>query len=57
MNCSLPYKIGSNISIKEYNKFLVRQESSGYKYQRKNNGDVFIIDMCDPERGLVDECM
>nr|CAG8612085.1 9779_t:CDS:2 [Entrophospora candida] len=45
---SLPYKIGSNITIKEYNKFLERQESSGYKYQRRDNGDVFIIDMSNP---------
>ncbi|RHZ81180.1 hypothetical protein Glove_123g63 [Diversispora epigaea] len=48
---SLPYKIGSNIMIKEYNKFLERKESSGYKYQRENNGDVFIVDMSDPEHG------
>jgi len=44
MDCSLPYKIGSDITIEEYNKFLERQESSAYKYQRKDNGDVFIID-------------
>ncbi|CAG8755826.1 46_t:CDS:2, partial [Ambispora leptoticha] len=50
---SLPYKIGSNITIKEYNEFLERQESSGYKYQRRDNGDVFIIDMSNPEHDLV----
>ncbi|RHZ75718.1 hypothetical protein Glove_212g57 [Diversispora epigaea] len=50
---SLPYKIGSNITIKEYNKFLEHKESSGYKYQRENNGDVFIIDMSDPEHDRV----
>ena len=50
---SLPYKIGSNITIKKYNKFLERQESSGYKYQRRDNGDVFIIDMNDSEHGFV----
>ncbi|RHZ89204.1 hypothetical protein Glove_18g121 [Diversispora epigaea] len=50
---SFPYKIDSNITIKEYNKFLECQESSGYKYQRLNNGDVFIIDMSNPEHGLV----
>ncbi|CAG8725240.1 4327_t:CDS:2, partial [Cetraspora pellucida] len=37
---------------KEYNKFLLRQESSGYKYQRRNDGDVFIIDMSDLEHDL-----
>nr|CAG8653658.1 1318_t:CDS:2 [Entrophospora candida] len=51
---SLPYKIGSNITIKEeYNKFLECQESSGYKYQQRDNGDVFIIDMSNPKHGLV----
>ncbi|CAG8732253.1 13812_t:CDS:2, partial [Dentiscutata heterogama] len=50
---SLPYKIGSNITIKKYNKFLERRESSGYKYQRRDNGDVFIIDMSNREHGLV----
>ena len=39
--------------MKEYNKFLERRESSGYKYQRRDNGDVFIIDMSNPEHGLV----
>ncbi|CAG8791805.1 6433_t:CDS:2, partial [Cetraspora pellucida] len=50
---SLPYIIGSKITIKQYNKFLEHQESSGYKYQRRDNGDVFIIDMGDPEHGKV----
>ncbi|CAH1768057.1 2005_t:CDS:2, partial [Entrophospora sp. SA101] len=50
---SLPYKIGSNITIKEYNKFLECQESSGYKYQQRDNGDVLIIDMSNSEHGLV----
>ena len=53
MNCSFPYKIGSKVTIKNYNNFLEHQESSGYKYQRKDNGDVFIIDMGDCEHGLV----
>ena len=53
MNCSFPYKIGSKVTIKNYNNFLEHQESSGYKYQRKDNGDVFIIDMGDREHGLV----
>ncbi|CAG8585184.1 2293_t:CDS:2 [Cetraspora pellucida] len=34
---SLPYRIGSKITIKQYNKFLEHQESSNYKYQRRNN--------------------
>ncbi|EXX75129.1 hypothetical protein RirG_044470 [Rhizophagus irregularis DAOM 197198w] len=42
-------KIGSKITLKEYNNFLIRKESSGYKYQRKSNGDVYVIDMSDPE--------
>ncbi|CAB4380230.1 unnamed protein product [Rhizophagus irregularis] len=33
-------QIGSKITLEEYNNFLVRKESSGYKYQRKSNGDV-----------------
>ena len=45
MNCSLPFKIGSNISIKNYNKFLESHKPSGYKFEY-NNGNVFIIDMC-----------
>jgi hypothetical protein len=45
MDYSLPYKIGSKVSVKEYNKFLEREESSGYKYKRENNGDVHIVDM------------
>ena len=53
MGCSLPYKIGSDITIEEFNNFLERQESSGYKYQRKNNVNVFIIDMSNHKRCLV----
>src|SRR6185312_12115900 len=48
MNCSLPFKIGSNISIKNYNKLLESRELSGYKLEY-NNGNVFIIDMCTQE--------
>ena len=44
LNCSLPFKIGSNISIKKYNKFLESHESSGYKLEY-NDGDVIIIEM------------
>ena len=54
MDCSLPCKIGSKVSIKEYNKFITQQESSHYKYQREENGDVYIIDMSsDPEHSEV----
>ncbi|CAG8762717.1 12865_t:CDS:2 [Cetraspora pellucida] len=42
---SLPFKIGSNISIKNYNKFLESHELSGYKFEY-NDGNIFIIDMC-----------
>ncbi|RHZ60065.1 hypothetical protein Glove_359g9 [Diversispora epigaea] len=49
----LPYLIGSKKTIKEYNNFLERQESSGYKYQRENNGDVYIIDMSNEEHDSV----
>ncbi|CAG8486062.1 17261_t:CDS:2 [Rhizophagus irregularis] len=40
MNECLPCKIGSKITLEEYNNFLIRKESSGYKYQRKSDGDV-----------------
>ncbi|CAJ0634005.1 314_t:CDS:2 [Entrophospora sp. SA101] len=49
---SLPFKIGSNISIKNYNKFLESRELSGYKLEY-NNGNVFIIDMCTQEHEYV----
>jgi hypothetical protein len=52
-NDSFPCKIGSKITLEEYNKFLERKESSGYKYERKVNGDVYVIDMNDPEHGAV----
>ena len=45
LNCSLPFKIASNISIKKYNKFLESRKPSGYKLEY-NNGSVIIIDMC-----------
>ncbi|GBC26239.2 hypothetical protein GLOIN_2v1480847 [Rhizophagus irregularis DAOM 181602=DAOM 197198] len=40
-------QIGSKITLEEYNNFLIRKESSGYKYQRKSdvtNGDGFHFD-------------
>ncbi|RHZ54771.1 hypothetical protein Glove_423g80 [Diversispora epigaea] len=48
----LPFKIGSNISIKNYNKFLESQESSGYKFEY-NDGEVFIEDMSTPDHEYV----
>ncbi|KAF0551480.1 hypothetical protein F8M41_023419 [Gigaspora margarita] len=45
---SLPIKIGSNVSIKNYNKFIESRELSGYKLEY-NNGNVCIIDMCTRE--------
>ncbi|KAF0476381.1 hypothetical protein F8M41_024398 [Gigaspora margarita] len=45
---SLPFNIGSNVSIKNYNKYLENRELSGYKLEY-NNGNVFIIDMCTQE--------
>lgn len=53
MNSSFPCKIGSKITVEEYNNFLQRKESSGYKYERKINGDVYVIDMSDPEHDAV----
>jgi len=52
MNRSLPFKIGSNISIKNYNKFLESCEISGYKFEY-NDGNIFIIDMCTEVREAV----
>nr|CAG8675944.1 6027_t:CDS:2 [Entrophospora candida] len=49
---SLPFIIGSNVSIKNYNKFLESYESSGYKFEYKN-GDVFIVEMCTAEHEFV----
>ncbi|KAF0461416.1 hypothetical protein F8M41_000411 [Gigaspora margarita] len=47
---SLPLKIGSNITIKNYNQFLDNHGSSGYKFQFELNsdnktGNVYIIGM------------
>ncbi|RHZ63498.1 hypothetical protein Glove_329g46 [Diversispora epigaea] len=46
---SLPLKIGSNVSVKQYNKFLECKVPRGYKYQLQDNGDVLIIDMSSNE--------
>ncbi|KAF0428456.1 hypothetical protein F8M41_005862 [Gigaspora margarita] len=43
---SLPFQIGKNVSMKSYNTFLDRSESSGYKF-RWENRNVYIIEMAD----------
>ncbi|CAG8748821.1 14341_t:CDS:2, partial [Cetraspora pellucida] len=43
--------IGSNVTVKQYNKFLERKAPRGYKYQRHDNCNVFIIDMSKSEHG------
>ncbi|CAG8506886.1 2073_t:CDS:2 [Paraglomus brasilianum] len=40
----LPFQIGENITVKDYNTFLDRNESSGYKFYW-NNKKVYIIEM------------
>ena len=50
MECSLPFKIGTNITIKNYNTFLHNYGSSGYKFKfqlnsDKKTGEVYIIGM------------
>ncbi|CAG8526364.1 4767_t:CDS:2 [Acaulospora colombiana] len=49
----LPLQIGSNVSVEHYNDFLNRCESSGYKFQLRDNGDVFIIDMAYREHEFI----
>ncbi|KAF0458955.1 hypothetical protein F8M41_000852 [Gigaspora margarita] len=54
---SLPFQIGMNISVKEYNDFLDTNESSGYKfhYDKKN---VYIIAMASSQGVIsyIQEC-
>ncbi|CAG8726273.1 17274_t:CDS:2, partial [Funneliformis caledonium] len=49
---NLPFQIGKKISMNEYNTFLDRNESSGYKFSWEN-GDVYIVDMANPEHEAV----
>ena len=49
----MPLQIGSNVSVKQYNKFLERKAPRGYKYQLRENGDVFVIDMSNSEHGTL----
>ncbi|RGB22091.1 hypothetical protein C1646_731242 [Rhizophagus diaphanus] len=51
---SLPFPIGSNISVEEYNSFIESKEISGYKFNYKN-GTVYIAEMCSPEHEIVIE--
>ncbi|CAI2175736.1 10435_t:CDS:2, partial [Funneliformis geosporum] len=41
---SLPFRTGKNVSVNEYNIFLDRNESTGYKFYWENK-NVYIIDM------------
>jgi hypothetical protein len=49
----LPFQIGKNISVKEYNKFLDRNESSGYKFYLDNKKNVYIIEMAYAPHGCI----
>ncbi|CAI2178033.1 993_t:CDS:2, partial [Funneliformis geosporum] len=50
---SIPCKIGSKITLEEYNNFLMCKESSRYKFQQKNNSNIYVIDMSNPEHFYV----
>src|ERR1043166_5467389 len=50
MECSLPFHIGTKVTIKNYNTFLRNYGSSGYKFRFQINsddctGEVYIIGM------------
>ena len=49
---SLPFRIGKNVSVKEYNTFVDRYESTGYKFYWENK-NVYIIEMAYADRGAV----
>ncbi|RHZ76705.1 hypothetical protein Glove_194g31 [Diversispora epigaea] len=51
--CSQFELIGSNVSVKQYNKFLTHKAPRGYKYQRKENENVFVIDMSNSEHSYL----
>ena len=54
MECSLPLKIGSKITIKNYNTFLENHGSAGYKFWfDKKTSDVFIIGMASTKHEAV----
>nr|CAG8560788.1 9050_t:CDS:2 [Entrophospora candida] len=49
---SLPFQIGSKVSVKDYNTFLDRNESTGYKFYW-NKGNVYIIEMANSDHECV----
>ncbi|RHZ75692.1 hypothetical protein Glove_212g214 [Diversispora epigaea] len=49
---SLPFQIGKGVSLKEYNSFLDRNESTGYKFNWEDK-NVFIIEMATREHKAV----
>ncbi|CAB5377355.1 unnamed protein product [Rhizophagus irregularis] len=51
---SLPFPIGSGISVERYNSFIESKEISSYKFNYKN-GTVYIAEMCTPEHEVVIE--
>nr|CAG8585377.1 12341_t:CDS:2 [Entrophospora candida] len=50
---SLPFQIGKNISVKEYNDFLDRNKSSGYCFKEPNNrvkfGPIIVFEKIAPD--------
>ena len=49
---SLPFRIGKNVSVKEYNTFVDRHESTGYKFYWENK-NVYIIEMANTDHKAV----
>ena len=54
MDCSIPYLLASDISVKEFNSFIESKEPSGYKFEY-NNRCVYIVDMCSSEHEAIIE--
>src|SRR5207245_474586 len=48
--CMLPLQIGSKVLEEAYNNFLEQNSSTRYKFQW-DNGNVYIVDMANPEHG------
>ena len=44
VNCSLPFPIASNISLRKYNSFVESKEQSRYKLEYRN-GTVYVVEM------------
>ncbi|CAG8786569.1 6106_t:CDS:2, partial [Dentiscutata erythropus] len=42
---SLPYPLASDVSMEDYNIFIEKIETNGYKF-RYYNGTVYIVEMC-----------